>query len=949
MPTADATRREHTAFVGRENELADLHAALEALPAVTVVEGEAGIGKSRLLLEATGRMRATGTHVLWANCYPLRHPYPFQPVLEALHSLRSDPPAGASPNLVSPAMTALLAPAPSRSATPAAPPAPAAYDLVADLKDLLRRVAPVVLVIEDMQWSDESSRELLLLLAANMPDGAGLVLSHRRSDLLPHPPLLGAAYHPQPAVRTTELQLTPLPPAAVRDLASRTLGSEISPRSAERLHARSDGVPRTLIEDLTALRRHLGRPPHTEEDLTATLDTLVVPRVIRETVTATLQQLPPEAVTVVRAAAALDNPFDLALVADVAGISTESASKGISAALTCGLLREAGPTSYTFRRSAARTAVYQDIPGPDRKRMHRHAISTMWTRPSPPLAHIAQQARQLGDTALWIQQANAAAGQATARGDRAEATRLLLEVLQAPTMDTDTLSRAALMLARNSFHLAQHKETLRTLRRTLARPGLPARTWAELTLHTERLAVVHAGDSGRIADLRAAATELQADPALAAEAASTIAMAADDEQDAQTWLDAAQHAAAASGDTPAAAVVRTATSALAAAQGDEDFWKAVENTPRRPTDPHTALETNRTLCTLGSLALGFGLDTTARRLLTDSQAMAGVLGSDLLQCQSATALALLDWWTGAWNGLPQRLQELHEQYPEMAMAEAARSLTLANLCLATGEHDRAFEHLRRAADRGGHYASEGVRAALARLHLDRSEPEEAWRQTAHRLRHPIPALQWRQATGLLPVAVQAALATGRPAEARTIVTGAEQATRGRCTPAPEAEIHQARGHMSLANDPALAAAHYARARSLWHDIGRPYQSAQASEQQADALLRAGRPDEAAVVLRTAKTTYNELGASNDESRCQDTLRTAEETKPKPRGRRSYGQDLSPRELEVARLVADGATNREIAGALFLSLRTVEHHVTKVLRKLDVSHRREVNRALLMPR
>ncbi|MFE9045702.1 AAA family ATPase [Streptomyces sp. NPDC007818] len=946
MLAADATRRDHTALVGRQHDLADLLTALKALPAVTVIEGEAGIGKSRLLFEAAEALRAAGTHVILANCYPLRHPYPFQPVLEALRSLCRTLLGTSTPSSMSPAMAALMATPPARHASPAAP---AAYDLIGDLKDLLRRAAPVVLVIEDIQWSDESSRELLLLLTANMPDGVGLVLSHRPGELLSHEPLLGAVYHPQPPVHTMELQLAPLSPMDIHALATRILGSQVSPQSAATLHARSDGVPRTLIEDLAALKRHLGRPPHPQEDLTAILEALGAPRAIREALAAAFHKLPPEGITVVRAAAVLGGTFSLALAAEVSGLSMEEASTGITAALACGLLHEIGPVSYAFRRSAARIAVYQDIPGPDRRRMHRHAISIMWTRPSPPLAHIAWQARQLGDTTLWIQQANAAAGQAAARGDRAGATRLLLEVLQTPTMDTDSLSHAALMLARNSYHLTQHKQTLRTLRRTLARPDLPARIWAELTLHTERLAIVHAGDSARLPDLRVAAAELHADPALVADAASTLAMIEGDEQDARNWLETAQHAATASGDTRTAAVVRTATSVLEAAQGDEEFWKAMESTPRRTPDPSNALETNRALCTLGSLALGIGLDSTARRLLTDGQTMASVLGSDLLQCQSTTALTLLDWWAGAWHGLPHQLQALHENYPEMAMAEGTRSLILANLCLAAGDHEPAVEHLHHAADTGGHYVSAGVRASLTRLHLDRGEPEEAWRQAAQCLKYRKPALQRHQASGLVPLAVQAALATSRSGEAQAIVTSAERSTHARCAPALKAEIHQARGHLSLMNDPARAVAHYARARALWHDIGRPYQGAQASEQQAAALLRAGRPDTAATVLRAATATYSTLGASYDERRCQDSLHTAQGAKPKPRGRRSYGQDLSPRELEVARLVAEGATNREIAGKLFLSLRTVEHHVTKILRKLELSHRHEVNSALTTPR
>ncbi|TMQ93547.1 helix-turn-helix transcriptional regulator [Actinomadura soli] len=86
-----------------------------------------------------------------------------------------------------------------------------------------------------------------------------------------------------------------------------------------------------------------------------------------------------------------------------------------------------------------------------------------------------------------------------------------------------------------------------------------------------------------------------------------------------------------------------------------------------------------------------------------------------------------------------------------------------------------------------------------------------------------------------------------------------------------------------------------------------------------------------------------LGALRDAARCRRVLRGHGVTLPSRRGRRGYGDQLSPRESEVARLVALGHSNRQIAGALFLSTRTVEQHVAKVLRKLKVSSRAEVSR------
>jgi DNA-binding NarL/FixJ family response regulator len=72
-----------------------------------------------------------------------------------------------------------------------------------------------------------------------------------------------------------------------------------------------------------------------------------------------------------------------------------------------------------------------------------------------------------------------------------------------------------------------------------------------------------------------------------------------------------------------------------------------------------------------------------------------------------------------------------------------------------------------------------------------------------------------------------------------------------------------------------------------------------------------------------------------------TFRSTGATAPSRRGRRGYGDELSPREHDVARLLTDGHTNREVAEVLFLSRRTVEQHVANVLRKLKVRSRREL--------
>jgi DNA-binding CsgD family transcriptional regulator len=168
------------------------------------------------------------------------------------------------------------------------------------------------------------------------------------------------------------------------------------------------------------------------------------------------------------------------------------------------------------------------------------------------------------------------------------------------------------------------------------------------------------------------------------------------------------------------------------------------------------------------------------------------------------------------------------------------------------------------------------------------------------------------------------------------VADVEQGLRGRDAPAATAEFHTARGLLLGATDAASSVQDFEAARWRWSDIGRPYQLARVSEQLGAALGAAGDRATATTRLNEALAGYGQLGAAFDAARCQQTVRDLGLAKPAGRGRRGYGDELSPRERQVADLVARGATNHDIAEALFLSPRTVEQHVARVLRKLGVT-------------
>lgn len=228
-------------------------------------------------------------------------------------------------------------------------------------------------------------------------------------------------------------------------------------------------------------------------------------------------------------------------------------------------------------------------------------------------------------------------------------------------------------------------------------------------------------------------------------------------------------------------------------------------------------------------------------------------------------------------------------------------------------------------------------AGLAALRLAEGATEEAVAAVTPAVAALRRAGAWARGAELLPPAVEALLACGDRAAAGRLAEDAAQGLTGRDAPAATVGLHLARGLLLREARPEEAARQFERARAGWAEIGRPYDAALAAEHLARALADADPESAAARLARTADA-FTALGATSDAARCQHTLRELGLTRTASPGRRGYGEGLSPRERQVAELVAQGATNQDVAQALFLSARTVEHHVASILRKLGVSRK-----------
>ncbi|MFB7454734.1 AAA family ATPase [Streptomyces sp. NPDC056194] len=995
-------------FVGRGRELGRLLDTIRTPPAVALVEGEAGAGKSRLVAEAAAVLRAEGRPVLTGLCHPLREPSPYGPLADALD--KAVPWLGdtALPQAAAPLVRLLpaLADRLPRGSGGAGRHRAGPPDLLAAVRALLRMLGPAVLVVEDLQWADDASRDLLLLLARDLPEQLSLVLTHRTEDLPAGRLPLGSAYRRPPGTAGATLHLRPLTVADVRELATAALGGPVTGALVAALHERSQGLPLVLEEDLAMLDEtepgRLVPPGPGAAGDAARLRGAAVPRGLREAVSERIAALSPPGAAIAEAAAVLAGPADEPALVEVAGLDPESGGRGLVEALRGALLREADGHRYAFRHPLAARTVYELVPLPRRLRLHRRAVAVLERSAPAPRARLAHHRLALGDRAAWLEQAEEAAAEAAGDGDPATAVTLLCGILGRPGLDPDRYDRAALALARLAADgLGRGVDTAR-LRGLLELPDLPAAARGAVRLALGLVLLDRDGDRTGTTELLTAVPDLADHPEPAARAALALALDETEPPDrSREWLERAEKAldadvgvspdicagadaspgpdagpgphvgpgrgsdtsvgpdisagpdvdASPGPDTGARAAVLTTRLTLRCGRGDPSAWPLLDRLPRDGEDVEARRRTARALGDAGDAATELGHDLRASALLAESVRLAALADTPVLALHGRAGLLRLDLLAGRWDDLAERFDALADDAlaagcPDLARPDAERSLALGLLSAVRGRSGHALHHLARpeaAAHRPTAPVALRTAAGRASVLLARGGPQEAMAAAEPAVALLRRGATWPKATGLVPVAVEAALACGDRAFAESLAADAEQALRGLDTPAADAELHLARGLLLLDAEPGSAAGHFAAARRAWRSIGRPYDAARATERNGAALSHTDR-SEAAAVLAEAVDGYARLGAEGDLSRCRRLAHELGLSRAPSPGRRGYGDRLSPREQQVAGLLAARATNQHIATALRLSPRTVENHVASVLRKLRTT-RKSVSVAL----
>ena len=351
-------------LAGRAEELRRLEAARglvgEGHPRLVVIAGEAGIGKSRLVSEASDAARSAGWRVLAGACLDIVDGGPsYLPIAEILRRLARGSPAEELEVLLGPGRADLAVIAPEL-ATETDPPSAGLSQgrLFERLLQLLQRLGaaePALIVIEDVQWLDRATRDLLTFLVRNMTAERVLITLTCRSDALPHgDPILTWLAELSRAPIVERLDLRPLDRSAVAEQLEAIAGSRPSADLVESIWRRSNGNP-LFVEELTAASEqgnHGGRP--------ATLDEMLLGRI---------GKLSPDARRVIEALAVAGRPSDGDLLAEVVDLSNAEISALLREAAARGVVTVA-EGQCQFRHELLREAVVGELLASERRALH---------------------------------------------------------------------------------------------------------------------------------------------------------------------------------------------------------------------------------------------------------------------------------------------------------------------------------------------------------------------------------------------------------------------------------------------------------------------------------------------------------------------------------------------------------------------------------------------------
>ena len=944
-------------LVGRRHELGVLERALSEVEGGTAravgLRGEPGIGKTRLLTEVADRAGERGHLVLAGRAAELERDLPFALLIDTLdRRLAADPPR----RLDREHLAHLAAVLPSVAGMPGIEPAAAdgrhrVARGVRALLELLSDPRPVTVLLDDVQWADAASADVLALLLHRPPPNRVLLVMATRAGRAPD---LEVAL--DTAVRNGVAEVVDVGPLS-REEAERLLQSQR--RSArERLYRESGGNPFYL--------EALVRAATSERHAAAATGMAGVPRPVRSALAGEVNLLPAAVREVLEGAAVAGDPFEPELAGAAIRVAEQDVLSAIDELLAADLVRPTDePRRFRFRHPLVRRAVYEGIPGGSRLAAHARTADALAARGATAAqrAHHVERAARPGDIDAVELLAKAATetvarAPATAAGWYGSALRIL------PGGAEHDERRLALLRAQSDALIAANRvvEARDALRRGLSLIPAEARLErAEMTAAVAHLDVwVGNPDDARrlVGDARAGL----GDRAPREFALLTLELAHErdssgDLEAVERLADEARAAARATNDhvLEAAAAVRAGDAATTRVRGIDP---AALGRAEQLLD-----EANALVAALADADLVGRLETLLD--LSTSQLYGGRpagptaerglrLAHESGQGFLAAAFMSLLGYVAELSGDLKSARKAAEDAVESAIVSGNSTimhwgmLLSAWVALAEGRGSDAVRDAELALEVVRMYPPHSAGWTLADARLASGDPSGAL-DALESSGWVDPRLPPSDRLRALEVVVRAHLASGRVDEAAQWAARAPEEAAGRRSGVFGAIGGLIDAHVLLAQEKPQKAAQAALAgAAAAEETGAALWEGRCRTVAGDALVAAGKTDEGRAELRRAASDLDARGAAGYRDAALRVLRRlGERPRPAPavKAVEEGGglEGLTPREREVAALVAEGRTNRQIGAQLHLSEKTIEKHVSSAMAKLGVSSRTEIAR------
>jgi DNA-binding CsgD family transcriptional regulator len=902
-------------FAGRGAELAMLHRALRAAragqPTIVAVEGEPGIGKTRLLHRFAAE--APDLEVLWASGD------------EAEMSLDY----GVAQQLWAavPAETGVAGPPPVTG------PAAGGFAVGAALLDVLgalQQRGTVAIVVDDLQWADlPSARALLFGLRRLRRDNILVLLASRPHSLA----RLGDSWSRLLAERARRIRLHGLTPPDLQPLARALLGLDLAPAARERLCEHTGGNPlyvRALLEELPAIA------------LADQSRELPAPHSYSAIVLTRVAQLSHSAQDLLAAASVVGVHSSLPIAAAAAGISDPVAA--FDEACATDLVAPAMPAGtgeITFSHPLIRAAIYGDLPLGRRRHLHL-TVAGLLAGPEALFHRVA--AAHDADDELSAELA-ALADSDIAAGELPKAAQLLFSAARLspdPAASEERLLRAVeLLLVAGEASARDHVEAVRS-----CRDGPHKRfIMAVLTATAGQL-----GEAVAQLEHLAMDRQLRRGSALSGRVAGALAFLCSMQGRGPEAVEWANQALASTGNDPTTSLTTRQVLASALAMADRTADALAMLAPLSPARISPGPYEPELVTTRGALKASIGDYAGASRDLETVVRWARADAPLRSLPDAYAALAQAEYGLGEWDNAATHAELAVSLARDLGhfwfLAQAHK--VAVDIYSARGEWEFATEHVAAARQAARHIDVPGQVAAAGLAEATLAWAQGNWQGVLDALAplrqgnlavltRNFDPFTWRlQQT-------EALLGAGRLDHATQVLDEVEAASAR--PPATVLAIHRLRAGLALAHaDPAAARAGFSAGIAAAAQSGTCLQRALLAMDYARLLRTGGNRREAIRLLRTAHRILSELGAKPFLDVCGTELSACGvpiSGTPVPANPHS----LTAKEQVVARLVARGLSNREAAAELYVSAKAIEYHLGNIYAKTGITSRHQLGAVL----